>query len=94
MGTVGLSPVGVPVHTPASQVWPAAQGVEQAPQLRMLVLRSTQFCPHCVNPGAQTPAQVPAEQTWPVGQTMPHPPQLNASVMVSTHHSPHKVNEA
>jgi hypothetical protein len=57
----------------------------QAPQLLMLVWRSTHWDPHSVCPVGQTIAwQAPLLHSWPTVQLLPHAPQSVKVLVVST----------
>ncbi len=66
---------------------PAGQTVPHAPQLRLLLRRSTQLLPQRVWPPAvlQPATHEPAEQDSPGPQLLPHPPQLRGSICVFEH---------
>jgi hypothetical protein len=85
------------VHDP-----PKGHVVPHAPQLALLVWRSTQVMPipppppagHAVSPVGQPAVQAPLTHVSAMGQRRPHAPQLAGSVPVSVHWPPQVVSPA
>jgi len=65
------------VQREATQLWPAAHAVPQAPQLVTSFVRFAHRLPQSALPPAQSHA--PPAHTLPPGQALPQPPQLSGS---------------
>ena len=73
---------------------PNGQIVPQAPQLRLLLSRSTHALPHKVCPAAvlQPAVHAPLTHIWFGGHRSAHPPQFRGSICVSVQTRPHRVS--
>ncbi len=95
LGTARLIPIAPPhvslggpavTHAPAMQFCPARHARPQAPQLELLLDRSTQLPPQNVVPPGHVLTHAPAEQAVPAPHARPHNPQLALSTFVFTSH--------
>ena len=78
-------------HEPVTQRVPPVHARPQAPQLALVLDRSTHDPEQLVSPMAQLAAHAPAEHACPAAQTRPHAPQLARSLCTSTQVPPQLV---